>query len=344
MLEHKRPALVLGGGVAGLSAALELARRGRSSLLVEQSARLGGRAAAFCCKALRTCARCGACRLGDLLEQAAARPEIEIVTQARVSAAQALEPGAWRVELVPHADPGQAAGEVPALGAPLAAPRSLEVEGLVLAVGYEPYPAAGKTRFGHGRVEGVVSALELEAALKQDLLPAAGPVKSLAFIQCVGSRDEEHLYCSRVCCGYALRLARLIKGRWPETEITFFHMDVQGYGRAWEDELAELRRDLNFVRAMPGEAVAGAHGPELVWAAPGGGQARQEFDLVVLSQGLTPPAGAAELAALFGAGRDADGFLRPAPGVAVAGAAGGPLSIRESIVQAASAAQEVAHA
>jgi len=337
------PVLILGGGVAGLAAAVDLARRGVASTLIEREPRLGGRASHFCCKATDACARCGACRLGELLVQAAQLPKISILTAALAVGAQPRGDG-WQVDLAP-----QAGGETgPGAGRPLTQRTTLNTQAVILAVGGEAFDPAGKSRFGHGRVPGVFSALELEAMLAQGALGPEGmaPAK-VAFIQCVGSRDVSlgRLWCSRVCCGYALRMARVIRGLLPQSEVTFFHMDVQDYGRAWEEELPLMRQELRFVRAMPGEVVSGDNGPEVVYALAGEQAQKEGFDLVVLSVGLGPPNGALALGELFGAAKDSDGFLTagggPA-GVFVAGAAAGPRSLNESIVHAGLAASAAA--
>ena len=343
MASRKTPVLIIGGGVAGLAAALELARRGLPSLVAEQGPRLGGQAARFCCKALATCARCGACRWGDLLNEAAARPEVGFLSLALPVAARPADSG-WEVDLAPLPDP--AAGPSDPLAPPLGERTTVRAGAVVLAVGHTPFDPRRKTRFGHGRVAGVVTAGELEEALAQGQVP--GQARRVAFIQCVGSRDQSlgRLYCSRVCCGFALRLARLAQYLSPESQVTFFHMDVQGYGRAWEDDLNEMRGQMRFVRAMPGEVQAGESGPRVLYAGPDGAPQAEEFDLVVLSTGLEPPTAAAALSDMFGLARTIDGFLGQegetvrtgAPGVFVAGAAGGPRSIVESIDHAALAA------
>ena len=346
---RKTPVLVLGGGVAGLACALELAKRDVKSLIVEKSPRPGGHAAGFCCKATDSCANCGACRLGDLLREAAFRPEISLACLAEAASAEKDSGGAWQVEL--KALPGQAADEsVPALGQDT----SLECGSVILAVGHAPFDPGIKTRFGYGRVPGVMSALELEAMLGQGVLVDASgkSPESMAFIQCVGSRDESlgHLWCSRACCGYALRLADMIKNTLPECGISFFYMDLQHYGPGWEEALCGMRDKFEFIRAMPGEVRKGGQGAEVVYAGPDGAPARRSFDLVALSVGLTPPESASDLDGIFGAGRTTDGFLgrdsleasTKAPGVFVAGAARMPRSIVESIASAALAAEKAA--
>jgi heterodisulfide reductase subunit A len=322
------PVLVVGGGVAGLAACLSLSRLGLASILVERGNRLGGRARELGCKATDSCARCGACRLADLLRQIEVNPTINILTGTKISQAKS-EGGSWLVELTSNGG---------------AAARTVRAAAVILAVGAVPFDPSQKTRFGYRQTPGVVSALELEQALEGDLSLLAGgsPPGRVAFIQCVGSRDESlgNLYCSRVCCGFALRMARVIRHRYPEAQVTFFHMDVQGYGRAWEDELDRMRKDIRFVRAMPGEVVSGDNGPELVYAPPEGDRRVEGFDLVVLSQGLRPPLGADGLAGMFNLGRTPDNFLAsndPA-GVFVAGSARGPMSLSESMEHGARAA------
>ncbi len=339
------PVLILGGGVAGLSASLELARRGIASILAEKGSRLGGRVRDFCCKATQACVHCGACRLGDLLTEAATRPEVVFHTRTLAGGAKQID-GLWEVELLPQ--PKEA--EEDPLASPLLDKTTVKAQAVILAVGYEPFDPSRKTRFGYGRVPGVMTALELEAMLGQGVLvDNIGQVPSnVAFIQCVGSRDESlgNLYCSRVCCGFALDMAGLIKAGWPETDVTFFHMDVQGYGPGWEEALPHMREEINFVRAMPGEVTAGDSGPQVCFSGPDGQPQSRDFGLVVLSQGLTPPASAGALSEIFGLQRNQDGFLGQdmglsesgAPGVFVAGTAQGPRGIVESIDHAASAA------
>ncbi len=333
------PVLIIGGGVAGLAAGVELSRRELGSVLAERSPRLGGQAARFCCKATESCARCGACLLGDVLAQAAASPRVRLFTRALPVAAERKD-GLWRVELSP-----QEGQEDDPAARTLEERAEVSCPAVIVAAGATPFNAQRKSRFGYGRVPGVITGLELERMLARGERPEAGRV---AFIQCVGSRDESigAMYCSRVCCGYALRMARLLKRSAPETEITFYHMDVQDYGRAWEGELAELRGQIDFVRAMPGEVRPGQGGPQVVHGLPEGGRQSREYDLVVLSVGMSPPLSAGPLAEMFGLGLDPDGFLQDADaatGVFVAGAARGPRSIAESLEHAALAASR-AHA
>jgi heterodisulfide reductase subunit A2 len=346
------PVLILGGGVAGLAAALDLARRGLASTLVEAEPSLGGRARDFCCKAVEACARCGACRLADLLAEPAQHPEIKVYTQAMALAArpgQGELAGGWQVDLSPQ---GLGESAAPGPGQALSQRLTIEAQAVIIAVGHTPFDPSKKSSLGYGRVDGVISALELEAMLACGAFEQQPVPQRVAFIQCVGSRDASlgRLWCSRVCCGYALRMARMLKADSPDSEVSFFHMDVQEYGRAWEQELEQLREQIRFVRAMPGEVAAGQQGPEVVFADASGVGKREAFGLVVLSQGLGPPASAKALSEIFGLARTQDGFLGSqedqvasgAAGVFVAGACRGPRSLTESIDHAGLAASKAA--
>ncbi|MFH1090645.1 MAG: FAD-dependent oxidoreductase [Pseudomonadota bacterium] len=214
----------------------------------------------------------------------------------------------------------------------------IEVRSVVLAAGSVPFDPVKKPRLGYGRLPDVITALELDQALRtKDRLerPSNHELPSrVAFIQCVGSRDKSlgRDYCSRVCCGYALRLARLIRRRWPQTSVSFFYMDIQNVGRDFGRYYGEIASKIELIHGLPGEITAGRDG---ALVAPfsnesTGRRETREFDLVVLSQGLGPPE--PDTLALFGLEPDQDGFFqgRPAEGIFVAGAAAGPMNVAEA--------------
>lgn len=342
MLETKTPVLIVGGGVAGLAAAIELSRLGMQSILVEKTGRLGGHVADFCCKAIEFCVHCGACRLGDLLDEAAQRPEINICTCASIVGAEKKDK-TWQVKLAPTPMEEHQA----ALGNPLSEETLALAGTVILAVGFTPFDPNLKSRFGYGRTPGVISALELETMLQHGHLvgPSGAPPQKVAFIQCVGSRDQSvgNLYCSRVCCGYALDMAEMIRAKVPKSEISFFHMDVQGYGPGWEFAVKARREQMDFIRGIPGEIISSQGKAEVVFAETGCQPQSKLYDMVVLSVGLTPAKDADQLTSLFALSRTKDGFLgedndmarASDKGVFVAGCAGGPRGIIESIDHAA---------
>lgn len=394
--------LIVGAGVAGLSAAAALAARGIKSLVVEESLFPGGHAASLSCKATRTCAKCNACLLEETLAGLAGGNHHRLACLTSATSARPV-PGGYRVGLTSrpvYLDPdrctacGLCLESCPARGrairrapAPVFGPgygleaaaclyfngqdcraclevcpagavdlsatggeAEVEVRAVVVAAGFVPFDPRLKPHLGSGRLSDVVSALEVETRLRtQGALrrPSDGRAPArLAFVQCVGSRDRRlgRDYCSRVCCAYALRLARLIRHRWPETGVSFFYMDVQTFGRNFDRFFAETQGEVELIHGLPGEITAGEDGTlrvPFLNEATGAREAR-EFDLVVLSVGLDPPEEG--LDKVLGLGRDEDGFLvgRPEQGLFVTGAAAGPADVAEARARGEGTAAEVA--
>lgn len=227
---------------------------------------------------------------------------------------------------------------------------------ILMATGFSPYSPQDKP-YGYGRFPNVVTNLEMEAILRRDgiaTLPATGaPARRIAFIQCVGSRDQKlnHLWCSKVCCGSALRMAGLIKHRQPEAEITCFYIDIQTFGRDFDSFYPKIAGDIRMVRAIPGDIFEQEdHSLAVIFADPASHESCEEtFDQVVLSIGLCPNEGKDDWVSRLGFDLDEDGFLSPpgperaehGRGIFVAGAASGPMSIPESIASAGSAVRSI---
>jgi heterodisulfide reductase subunit A len=239
---------------------------------------------------------------------------------------------------------------------------SLDVDAVVLAVGYQPFDPASDASFGYARVPNVIGGLDAErqlAATGRIVRPSDGRVpERVAFVQCVGSRSEEaHRrpedtdYCSAVCCAYALRLARRMKHLADATAVTVFYMDVQRYGAGFVDFLRDCRESMAFVRsrpfevlAAPGDAVAVRYASDA--GLPGHGAPVREdvFDLVVLAVGIRPRPDSRALADRLRLAVDEQGFLGrkgasglpdlQQAGIYVAGACESPKDIAASIAQA----------
>jgi heterodisulfide reductase subunit A len=238
------------------------------------------------------------------------------------------------------------------------APTDLPIEAgsIILACGFRAFEPLEKPRLGYGRIPGVITGLELDSLLRADnftLGERENGSRSVAFIQCVGSRDPRigRNYCSRVCCGYALRLARLLRHRFPGIEPTMFYMDIQTFDRDFERRLEEARREVRLIRAIPPEVRAGTDGrPELIFQGPEDKRILESFDLVVLSVGISPDPSHSSLGELLRVSLNRDGFLErdeetvstETPGVFVAGTVQGPKSIEETVSHATRTAGAVA--
>ena len=167
----------------------------------------------------------------------------------------------------------------------------------------------------------------------------------------MGSRDLEHTYCSRVCCAYGLRLARLIRHRWPEVKVTTFYMDLQNVGADPKEFEETVRREIELIRALPGDLSATADGSlRLRFLDEASGQGLYRVvDLLVLAVGIAPGLDNAKLAEMLHLNLNADGFLKngqngastQAQGIFLAGTATGPQGILECIAEATQSVRQV---
>lgn len=337
----KTDVAIIGGGIAGLWCAYELSRLGFRSVIVEQDTHLGGHVAFYCCKATDKCQRCGACLLEDVLDTIQSSDKISYRLKTSISHVERSN-GSFRLRLLGLEGAGD---EI-----------SVDASSIILATGFKPFDAGEKPRFGYGRVKGVITGFELDQMLRADNFDfneGEKPLRSVAFIQCVGSRDPRigRNYCSRVCCGYALRLARLLRNRFPEIEPSMFYMDIQTFDRDFEHRLEIARKEVRLIRAIPAEIRSGSDGrPELIYHGPNDEKLYESFDMVVLSIGISPNPAVAGLAQLLEVPLNEDAFLgvngdkvtTGSSGVFVAGAAQGPKSIEESVSHAILTAANVA--
>ncbi len=403
---NDKTVLVLGGGIAGASAALALAREGVKVRVVEQDDFLGGHAARLTCKAADDCLKCNGCLVEPRLAELMSRPDIDILLRSTLTGVQ-REGDGWQVTLerrpayidperctdcglclakCPVADQGAIrraplAGHRPRLAIDPAVcvwfrdrqstlcrdvcpeeairfdlePETVQfgVDAIVLASGFQAYDPATKPRFGYGQLPNVITGLDLETQLRSDgepRRPSDGRVpRSVAFIQCVGSRERErNNYCSRVCCGYALRLGRALRYRF-DCEVTVFYMDIQSFGHAFDEFLAAAEDELELIRQIPGDAWPGEDDRVMVqyMSDPSQGPTLRPYDLLVLSVGLAPGRDNAGLAEMLGLALDEHGFIAEPeslgngrPPVFLAGTVTRPQDVSEVVAHASGAARE----
>jgi heterodisulfide reductase subunit A len=330
--------LILGGGIAGLTAALALNRLNISVTLMDKSAHLGGLVRQFCCKATGVCQQCGVCLLNDSLQALSKADRVEVHLQTEVT------------DLTLDAKKFLYAFSRPGGGG------QGRAEALLLATGFTPFRAEDKPQYRYGILPNVLTGLDLEKQLRETgtvLRPSdQTPPASLAFIQCVGSRDLHlnHPYCSQVCCAYALRMANLIKHKKPQTDIAFFYMDLQTFGKDFPLFLEQAERQIRFIRAIPGEIQKEAKDRLLLtFQDSQGTSSRKEiFDLAVLSIGIGPGSGLQFFMEKLGLTLNKDGFLSEgdeilsSKGIFMSGTVCGPKDIARSIIQACRTAEEIA--
>jgi len=239
-------------------------------------------------------------------------------------------------------------------------PEKVEVNvgAIVLAPGYAPFDPAVRGDYGYGRMQNVITSLDFERLTcstgpyrGEVLRPSDGkPPKKIAWIQCVGSRqviEGGNTYCSAVCCTYTQKQAILANVHDEEVECTIFHNDVRSYGKDFEryyQRTAEIP-GVRFIRSYVsiGREIPETKNVTIRYATPDEGVKEEEFDLVVLSVGLNPPADAVEIKQKFGIDLEEHGFCKTnlrnpmettRPGIFVSGAFQGPLDIPESVFTA----------
>lgn len=347
--------LISGGGLAGCTVALELARRGHDIIIIEKSTTIGGKVRDYGCKATDRCHQCGLCltgahargthiartRASSLWNQVESHEQIKILPESRV---MDIFGGVGNYQALIQQKKGQET--IPDLAA------------VVVAIGFEPFATCSSSSLEFSLSEAIMTGSRLEKLLKDrseryflPIIPA-----NIGFIQCYGSRDcrEQAGYCSRVCCGYSTRAARVLRQYYPDAQISFFYMDVQQLEK--DDSFLELQKEgIEFIRCRPIKIKPGPppaivyEKPEAGEICPGEGVTVRDFDLVILSGGIHPARDAAKTAEIFGLGFTGEGFLKYVKepretGIYLTGCAGGPKSIQEVHAESLKTAREIARA
>ena len=326
-LPVNRSALVVGGGIAGMTAALSLSHQGFPVHLVEKSEALGGNAG----KLNQTyTGESVPLNLKNLMDEINAEEHITIHLGTVVGRVEGFV-GNFKTGLKTASST-----------------TNIEHGVAVLAIGAKEHRP---TEYLYGEHEAVVTHLELDGLLRDDD-PKVAQARDVGFIQCVGSRNEEHPYCSKVCCTHSMKSALELKKRKPEVNVYVLYRDIRTYGKR-EDLYREARDEgvLFFRYALDEKPVV----------TPDGNQVRIEFKDHILGRNLTVSVDILCLATAivsheekglvqaFKVPVDADGWLleahqklRPVDfandGVFLCGMAHYPKPIEESIAQALAAA------
>ena len=331
-----RRALVVGGGAAGMAAALALARLEIGVDLVEREAELGGQWRQI---RYQTDGVVGAPQeaLQGMIAAVEAEGRIVVHRQSELVGLEG-QPGRYRSLL------RQGEGE-----------QTVAHGALVVATGGGPAaPGAAGSEYLYGQDPRVLTQRELEQQIADGTLATA---RSVVMIQCVGSREPERPYCSRVCCTQAVKNGLKLKGLRPETEVYVLYRELRTYGFREEAYRAAREAGVVFVRyelpAKPRvEVRPGAEGLQVSLREPVTGQPLElDADLLVLSVGIEAAEEGA-LADVLGVGLNGDGFfaeehakMKPLDlgrGIFVAGLAHSPRFLEETVAQGQGAAMRAA--
>ena len=249
--------LVIGGGIAGVTAAEKLSRAGMEVHLVEKQAEIGGHVREMGCKATNVCMRCNVCVADEIFRAVRQSSNIHLHTSTELLELKQGENGNRYTAF---------------LGKGSSKPRSVDADFVIIATGYEPYNPIENSSYDYGHIPNVITGLDAERQLFLDhriVRPSDGQrPKRIAFVQCVGSRTEELYrrpedtdYCSTVCCSYALRIARLMKHQAEESGITIFYMDIQKFGKGFNEFYSDCKDKMKFIRSRPYQLKPGTECP-----------------------------------------------------------------------------------
>jgi len=432
---HSRPAsaMVIGGGIGGMRAALDLAEAGLKVFLIEQTPCLGGRVAQLGFMfPQHDCVLCrgtpdhgyGCTRpsISPAYIQQNQHPNIEILTNTRVmdvegqagdftvslrqepryvnidscincgycqqvcpvelpdqyqqglttrkavyKVAARASPDAYVIDRGPYCDDcGKCAEICPTKAIDLdEQPRllTLEVGAIILALGFQVYDPGELEELGYGRYPNVLHAMQYER-----LASRSGPTegilhrpsdgqkpRSIAWLQCIGSRDQQNAYCSSICCMYATKEAILAKQRLgKDVECTVFIMDERAFNKEYSKYFNQARNQhgIQYVNCRVSSIQEQPATSDLIlqYASPDGKLQQKSFEMVVLAAGLQPPSAAGQMVEMLGIELNEYGFCQTdkftplqttRPGVFVCGAFSSPKEIAETILDASGAAAEV---
>ena len=331
--------LVVGAGLSGCVVALELAAGGVQVTLVEAAAAIGGKVRGYGCKATDRCNNCGLCLVSGLWDKVEGSDGIQLYLSSQL------------VDLVTEAEQGMGHLYTATLKTPDGAIRLEGFTHVVVATGFKPSASKiGNTSVElAGGIDGIITGSQLEALLLERSSTGIFeiPPESIAFLQCYGSRDcREHAqYCSRVCCGYSTRAAKVIKHYYPACKVVFFYMEIQGVNQG-EHYQSLVDAGIEFIKCRPVKiAGQGQESTAIVtYDDPAlGKRVSASFDWVVLSEGISPGDKARPLSEICGLGQDDAGFFTGGyfPGVMAVGSATGPMKIEEAYFEAVALAKAV---
>ncbi len=322
-------ALVIGGGVSGMTSALSLANQGFKVHLIEKRNVLGGKLREL--YRLYPSNQLSSQVLDEYLKLVNANPKINVYTSSTV---QQLEGFIGNFKATINRE-----GKAETLG----------VGTIIVATGAEVFEPKGM--YCYGESKNIITQLELEKRLKDGTL---GKPKTILMIQCVGARESvegTRLYCSKICCTEAVKNAVHLKELLPGSEVVVLYRDMRTYGRDFEAQYRKARENfVQFIRydeENPPEVQLQPDGKLTVNVNDILVNETLQFtaDLVVLSTPLVQTEEAKELSKLLKVPLGADGFfleahvkLRPVDfatdGIFVCGTAHSPKSIGESVAQA----------
>lgn len=342
--------LVIGGGIAGLTAALELADAGYRVYLLEQADHLGGNLA----RVDLTAPHLDSAR--DLLTERITRvwqsPLISVLLRSELKSLAGYVGNYTALIETRHGAPGEPQRH------------RIEIGNVVVATGYQEFDASRITDFGYGSLPNVITSFDFERRLRAGRITthSGREPRYVSIIHCIGSRSAEfHGYCSRVCCMTALKYAQEVKSALPACYVSDLYIDMHAFGKGCED-FYKKGSEVKTMFLMYGKNER----PIIRRAEPAdecemlievseklsGERIEMPADLVILMVGMEARPDAGEMARLVNISQDKDGwFIESHPkldpvatttdGIYIAGTCAAPKDIPDTVAQARAAAARI---
>jgi len=335
-IESNPDVLVIGGGIAGIEASLQLASTKRNVYLVEKTSSLGGLLTNF--EKIFPGMKPTSHILNEKIQEINTNENIKVFTDCEVEEAIGFF-GNFEVKVKSTTEENE--------------PTEFNVGAVVLATGSTLFNPEKAPQYGYGKFDNVLTSLDFEKmnilgeiSLKNGKIP-----NSVAIIHCVG-RDEKG-YCSEICCMYSLKFARYLKEKIPNVEVSNFYSDLCIPGKTDQKFYEQTKeKNVEFIRSSDVEVTKKEDQLNINYKDENNGKKNLLVDMVILAPAIEPTVDASKIAEITGISQDEEGFfaeehekINPVStsteGIYIVGCAKDPKNISETIVQSEAAAGKI---
>ena len=332
-LETRPDVLIIGGGIAGIEAALTLAGEKRKVYLIEKRESLGGKSILY--SRLLPRQGGGVDTMQQMVREVRQNEHIQVFTETVLESVVGFF-GNFEIILKDVKDS--------------TLKTELRVGAIVVASGFKLLDPKKLPQYQYQKEDEVYTSLEIESMISKEgkiTLKSGEPPKSVAFVHCVG-RDEKG-YCSKICCSIMIKIARMIKTQLPDVSIKTYYRDMCLPNKADQNFFEEAKEQgIEFIRVREIQLKKN----QIKFTGIDGSKKESSAELVILAPAMEPADGTAALAELLSISLNETGFFQEAhhhlnpvatstEGIYIVGAAHGPKGISESMIQAQAAGGKI---
>jgi len=334
-IESNPDVLIIGGGIAGIEASLQLVSPDRKIYLVEKASSLGGSILNFekTFQGMKPISSI----IENKIQEVKNNENIKIFTDTEVDEAIGFF-GNYEIKLK---NPAEQIDSI-----------SFNVGAIIIATGYNLFDPTESSKYGYGKIDNVITSLEFEKMNKAGkiTLKNGKTPKSVAIIHCVG-RDEKG-YCSEICCMYSLKFVKYLKDKIPQVKVTNLYSDLCMPGKTHQKFYEQTKKDVNLIRFSDVNITKDKDHLNLNYKDEKGDKKSLLADMVILSPAIEPANDASKIAEITGISQDEVGFFAEAhekldpvststEGIYIVGCAQSSKNISDTMVQSEAAAGKI---